>query len=112
MPLIYQTVWQSMEVNLASILKTLFVHNFYYLLTQPFEKKRNNDFLSFAVGSLPFFCFLLLYQYKIVIADVSMGGRQEEKTFYYRTIPLSERLLLLFQPINIFVVSKMYPSHK
>ena len=54
-----------------------------------FSNKRNNDFLSFARGlSSLFFCFPLLYQYKIFIADISMGGRQEEKNFYYRIIPL------------------------
>ena len=55
------------------------------MLIQPFETKEN-DFLPFARGTLP-----LLYQCKIFIADISMGARQKEKTFYYRIIPLRQQ---------------------
>ena len=46
-----------------------------------FWNKRNNNFLSFARGTLSFFCFPLLYQYKIFIADISMDVHPRNKKF-------------------------------
>ena len=62
-------------------LKALFVHIFYYLLTQPFETKEPTTFSLLDAALFPFLLLFLLYQYKIFIADISMGGRQEEKLF-------------------------------